>query len=307
MTAGALLAIVVDMESLGEDLVLLSIRPDKGRIGNADKIGFGLMGSELVRLAALGRVSIAGQRIVVLDAAPTGDPELDAALSSLTGARRPPKAEAWVGRPRRGICEAYQARLARAGTIQMEERRFLGIPAKPFLHLTDSARVADARARLDAIALSSGPVDTTQTAFGGLAHATGLAGLLYRGWDGRAARKRLAKVAEGKQAGMAMGDVALRPGAGQARADASGEAVSGAAADAAADAANRAAADAADAAHRATADAADAANRAAAHAAVHAANHAAVHAAVHAANHAASHAAAHAGGHAGGAAGGHGH
>jgi hypothetical protein len=296
VTVGALLAIVVDMESLGEDLVLLSIRPDKGRIGNADKIGFGLMGSELVRLAALGRVSIAGKQIVVLDAAPTGDPELDAALSSLTGARRPPKAEAWVGKPRRGICEAYQARLARAGAIQMEERRFLGIPAKPFLHLTDSARVADARARLDAIALSSGPVDTTQTAFGGLAHATGLAGLLYRGWDGRAARKRLAKVAEGKQAGMAMGDVAPQPKAGQARADAPGEAVSGAAADAAADAA-----------HRATADAADAANRAAAHAAVHAANHAAVHAAVHAANHAASHAAAHAGGHAGGAAGGHGH
>ena len=43
--------IVVVMESLGEDLVLLSIRPGKARIGNADKIDFGLMGSELVRPA----------------------------------------------------------------------------------------------------------------------------------------------------------------------------------------------------------------------------------------------------------------
>jgi hypothetical protein len=34
-------AIVVGMESLGEDLLLLSIRPDRGRIGNADKIDFG--------------------------------------------------------------------------------------------------------------------------------------------------------------------------------------------------------------------------------------------------------------------------
>ena len=51
MTAAAPLAIVGDMDSLGEDLMLLSIRPDNGRLGNADKIGFGLMGSELVRLA----------------------------------------------------------------------------------------------------------------------------------------------------------------------------------------------------------------------------------------------------------------
>src|SRR5215472_14402912 len=136
------------MESLGEDLALLSIRPGKARIGNTDKLDFGLMGSELVRLAALGRVNVADERIVVLDAA----------LRSLTEARRPPKATAWVGKPRRGIRDAYLARLAQAGVIQIEPAKFLGIPIKPLLHLTDSGRAAKARARLDAIALSSGPV-----------------------------------------------------------------------------------------------------------------------------------------------------
>jgi Golgi phosphoprotein 3 (GPP34) len=276
------LVIVVVMESLGEDLVLLSIRPDKARIGNADKIDFGLMGSELVRLAALGRVNVTDERIVVLDAAPTGDPELDAALRSLTGARRPPKATAWVGQPRRGIRDAYLARLAQAGVIQIEPARFLGIPVKPLLHLADSGRAAEARARLDAIALSSGPVDATQAAYGGLTHATGLAGLLYRGRDGRPARDRLAEVAKGRQAGM--GEVIAPPGAGQARTDDTG----GTAGDAVA----------------AAADAAAAVNRAATQAAVDAANAAAIHAAVHAANHAAAHAAAHAGG---AATGGHGH
>jgi Golgi phosphoprotein 3 (GPP34) len=250
------LVIVVVMEGLGEDLVLLSIRPDKAKIGNPDKLDYGLMGSELVRLAALGRVNVAGERIVVLDAAPTGDPELDAALSSLTEARRPPKATAWVGKPRRGIRDAYLARLARAGVIRIEPAKFLGVPIKPLLRLTDSGRAAGARARLDAIALSSGPVDTTQAAYGGLAHATGLAGLLYRGRDGRPACQRLAEVAKGQQTATT-------------------------------------AADAVDAAHRATTDGA---NRATTQAAVDAANAAAVHAAVHAANHAASHAAAHAGG-----------
>ena len=250
------LIIVMVMENLGEDLMLLSIRPGKARIGNADKIDFGLMGSELVRLAALGRVNVADGRIVALDAAPTGDPELDAALRSLTEARRPPKATAWVGKPRRGIRGAYLARLAQGGVIQIEPAKFLGIPIKPLLHLADSGRAAEARARLDAIALSSGPVDATQAAFGGLAHATGLAGLLYRGRDGRPARQRLAEVAKGQHAATTT-------------------------------------ADAVNAANRATTDAV---NRAATQAAVDAANAAAIHAAVQAANHAASHAAAHAGG-----------
>jgi hypothetical protein len=46
------------MDSLGEDLVLLSIRPDKGSVMTGERIGFGLMGSELVRLAAAGRIDI---------------------------------------------------------------------------------------------------------------------------------------------------------------------------------------------------------------------------------------------------------
>jgi hypothetical protein len=38
------------LDSLGEDLVLLSVSPD-GKMTTAHQIGFGLMGSELVRLA----------------------------------------------------------------------------------------------------------------------------------------------------------------------------------------------------------------------------------------------------------------
>jgi Golgi phosphoprotein 3 (GPP34) len=298
MTARAPVAIVVGMESLGEDLLLLSIRPDRGRIGNADKIDFGLMGAELVRLAVLGRAEVAGERIAVVDAAPTGDAELDAALTSLAEAGRPPNATAWVGKPRRGIRGAYLARLAQAGVIQIEPTRFLGMPTGSRLHLIDGARVADARARLDAIALSSGPVDVTQAAYGGLAYATGLASLLYRGRDGRQAGKRLAEVAKGGQSDAALGDV-IEPGAQQTVTDSAGEAVGEAAAQAAVNAVS-------DAAVRGATDAVHAANDAAVQAAVQAANAAAVHAAVHAANHAASHAAAHAGGHAG-SAGGHGH
>jgi hypothetical protein len=44
-------AIVTVMETIGEDLLLLAVRPN-GKLGAAAKLRFGLSGSELVRLAA---------------------------------------------------------------------------------------------------------------------------------------------------------------------------------------------------------------------------------------------------------------
>ena len=108
------------MDTLGDDLVLLSLNPGSGRVSTVRKIGYGLMGSELVRLAAGGRVDIEAGRIVVRNALPTGDAELDAALASMVNARRPPRAERWVGRPRHGICNAYLERLAAGGSIRKE-------------------------------------------------------------------------------------------------------------------------------------------------------------------------------------------
>jgi len=105
----------IGLDWLGEDLVLLSVSPGDGRIATAQRIGFGLRGSELVRLAASGRITIAGNRVIIHDRSPSGDAELDAALGSLADARRGVRPKTWVSRPRRGICEAYLARLAAAG------------------------------------------------------------------------------------------------------------------------------------------------------------------------------------------------
>ena len=271
------------MDTLGEDLVLLAIEPDRGTIAARNRLPYGLRGSELVRLAASGRVGITGDRIVVLDGQPTGDEQLDAALAGLAGARRPPRPKAWVGHPGSHIVDAYLARLAAGGAIREDRRTILGfIPALRW-QIADTARAADARARLDAIARAAGPVDTAQAAFAGLASASGLGPVLYPGMACRHLRKRLEQIAKGEL---------TRPAtqAGQAALTATE-----ASADAAARAANRAATDAA------TSAATDAATQAA----TQAATHAAVSAAVHAAHHAAADAGAHGGGHGGGGGGHH--
>jgi hypothetical protein len=258
------------VETLGEDLVLLSIRPDNGTIATKSRLGYGLRGSELVRLAASGRVGITSDRIVMLDSQPTGDEQLDAALAGLAGARRPPRPKAWVGHPGSHIVDTYLARLAAAGAIREDRRTLLGfIPALRW-RIADTARAADARARLDAIARATGPVDTAQAAFAGLASASGLGPVLYPGWANRQVRQRLERIAKGE----------LTQGAGAAQT---------AQATRATDAAARVAAQ-------------SAATDAATAAATQAATHAAVSAAVHAAHQAASD-----GGHGGHGGGGGGH
>lgn len=186
------------LDLLGEDLVLLSVKPDTGKIATAQRIGYGLMGSELVRLAAAGRIDIAANRVVVQSSEPTGDAELDAALESLARPGRSPKPKNWVGRPRRGICAAYLARLTAAGVVRAEQGTNLEFIPVTRWRVADPGRLAGARARLDAIAQSAGQVDSAQAAFGGLAHAVGLGPMLYPGWSNSPVRKRLEQIAKGQ-------------------------------------------------------------------------------------------------------------
>jgi hypothetical protein len=244
------------MDELTDDLILLAARPD-GRLDVPAKLRFGVSGSELVRLAAAHRVDVERGRIVVLDTAPTGDPLLDEALRSMQDGRRPPTAKAWVARQRRNA-ERHLDRLADAGTIRAHGRKLLGFIPVTRWTITDAARAAQARARLEAIAATTGSVDSAQAALAGLATAIGVTPYVFPGMGGAAARRRL------KEAG---------------KRDPAAVAAAGAVSDAATDAAVRGATDAA---VRAATDAAIAASvDAATQAAISAATDAATSAAHH--------------------------
>jgi hypothetical protein len=255
------------MDKLADDLVLLSIRPN-GVIGTATKLRFGLSGAELVRLAALRRVDVEGGQIIILDQAPTGDVILDEALMSMQGGLRPLAAKAWVAHVRGDLTRQYLERLVSAGTIRAERHKTLGLIPVTGWTVLDAGRLADARARLDAIAYGSEGVDSGQVALAGLASAIGLPSLVFPGFAGRAARNRVTMV--GRNRGPAMHvtkaaadaaevsdtalDVAARS-AVAADADAATRAIADAAVRASIDAATQTAVSAAtDAAHHAASD-----------------------------------------------------
>jgi hypothetical protein len=260
------------METLGEDLILLAVRPN-GTLAAAHELRFGLAGSELVRLAAARRVDVVRGRIAVLDPAPTGDRLLDAALQTMEGSgSRQPTAKAWVQRTRRGLVEGYLDRTAAAGLIRAERGMVLGLIPRTRWKVMDTGRLALARAKLDAVASGPGAADAEQAALAGLAYAIGLIPVIYPGGAGATARKNIKRAATDSR----------RPTIA-----------------ATSDAANASAASATDAATRAAVSAAtDAAIRAATDAAIAASINAATQAATDAASHAAAH-------HGGGAVGGH--
>jgi hypothetical protein len=184
------------METLGDDLVLLAIRPN-GVIAAAAKLQYGLSGSELVRLAALRRVGIEHGRIVVFDEAPTGDVLLDEALASMDGGAQPPAARQWVARNRDDLVRRYLDRLDAAGTIRLERRKALGLISVAGWTVLDAGRMAAAKARLDAVAHGTDSAGASEIALAGLATAIGLPPVIYPGLGGFAARRRIARAARG--------------------------------------------------------------------------------------------------------------
>src|SRR5262249_33483769 len=147
--------------------MLLSVWQGGGRVTAPNVTGVGLMGAELVLLAASGRVDITPGRTPGLAGAPRGAAAPRAARAGRAARRRPPRAKAWCSRPRRGICDAYLARLAAAGVLRRQEQTRLGFIRVTRWQGTDTARVADARARLDAIARGTGEGGLGQAGVGG--------------------------------------------------------------------------------------------------------------------------------------------
>ena len=122
------------------------------------------------------------------------DAQLDTALRGLARARRPVQARSYLLRYRNGIRRAYLDRLVASGVVRRQRGWITGTR----WFIADQARVADARARLDAIALSPGQIDAAQAAYGSIAAAIGLLRFLYSGPAARPVRKRMSQVARGQ-------------------------------------------------------------------------------------------------------------
>lgn len=195
------------MGAIGEDIALLAIKRN-GTLVAYELLHFALAGSQLVQLAEARRIEIDHyDRVVVLDASPTGDALADCALAALTNLNRPPWVKEWVTRQRLVLVDKYLDRFAADGTIRAKDRRALGLfRGDPRWVVVDAGRVSDVKARLAAIAATTGPVTSQQAAFAGLVQVVGLDVWLYPQRKDLATRNRLAAIAEQHSTVVAVSD-----------------------------------------------------------------------------------------------------
>jgi hypothetical protein len=126
------------MRTLGEDLLLLALDDEGGKVGWQDSSGlpYALVGALLAELALRERITLDAKHLVVTDASPTGDDLLDEALHRMAESKKPHDAKHWVtalhGKIKH-LQRRLEDRLVAAGIVRREEHRVLWVfPAQRY-------------------------------------------------------------------------------------------------------------------------------------------------------------------------------
>ncbi|HEY3871701.1 MAG TPA: GPP34 family phosphoprotein [Actinocrinis sp.] len=160
--------------TLGADLTMLAVNPQRGAVRLPVQLGFALAGSELVDLAVRGRLEATADGLLrVADPELVGDPVLDAALINLAEFCEAGRgADEWVNDSGPERVDVYVAALVESGELRARTRR-LGGQAAQTQHSRLRPADKDRRGVLGAelLAAAADDADLYQQAFGALAHA----------------------------------------------------------------------------------------------------------------------------------------
>jgi hypothetical protein len=171
--------------TLAEEIVLLALDDDSGRpVGRAGMApDRALAGALLMQLALAGRVDTDRDRLILVDATPTGDAALDAALARLAAPDAPTDARGAIPLLARDAPAARAMildRLVARGLLRRVEDRVLWIlPDRRYPKAPGRPKVAEARARLRELLLREELPEPHDALLLGLARAAGLLPLIF--------------------------------------------------------------------------------------------------------------------------------
>ncbi|GII77675.1 hypothetical protein Sru01_26570 [Sphaerisporangium rufum] len=186
--------------TIAEELVLLAYREDTGRplIGSGE-LDAALGGAMLAELTVLRRLDLAGRKVTVLDATPTGDPELDAALARIAGdrERRP---ETWVAKLQSAdVRKRLLARLVERRVLSERTSKVLGLFTTRSYPEADPTAERAVRERVGDVLRGAEP-DARVAVLIGVLHACKLDRKVFPEAD----KRRVKEVVEGQWAGPAV-------------------------------------------------------------------------------------------------------
>ena len=202
------------MDSLiAEDLLLLLLDDDSGKLTGTTYLDTGIGGAVLVELALLGCVEVvkgsglwARAKVVPTVSDPPSDPLLVEAMKLVRSKER--TAEDLVSRLGKKRRDVLLDRLRERGILEETEDRVLGLIPRRRWPMVDGAREADVRRRLGDVLIRGASPDERTAALVSVLSALDLAHKVVdrEGLPGREVKKRAKEVAEGDWAAKAVRD-----------------------------------------------------------------------------------------------------
>jgi hypothetical protein len=186
------------MVTLAEDLYLLAGDSVTGRLLiDTAHLDLGLGGALLLDLEVRGHVRLADPDVVVTSGPPpTGEPLLDAALTTIAGAARRHGPEYWVRHLARGAHRAVQDHLVQAGILRRDDDRLLHVIPVHRTHERDGRVHRELLDHLSESVVLDRPPSQETAALASLALAIGLDRHLFPRLDRHEIRRRMTEIAD---------------------------------------------------------------------------------------------------------------
>ncbi|MFI1992517.1 GPP34 family phosphoprotein [Actinoplanes sp. NPDC020271] len=193
--------------NLAAELLLLAYDDAGRKIHDSTRLDLGLGGALLLEMALSERVGVVGKDVVVFDPSPSGDPLVDDALTRIAGDSRSRKPGHWVGKLAKGTRQRVLDHLVSTEILRVEHGSVLWIFPRttyPPVHGTEPVVETEARHRMRAAVLGTGPVDGRTAALCALVAATELDRKVFADLDRRQVKARLKQIGEGDWAAAAV-------------------------------------------------------------------------------------------------------
>lgn len=167
------------MLRLAEEIMLLLLPDGGGRVGGRGdrSVDYALAGSVLVDLALENRIDTDLQRLMLLDAEPTGDELLDPTLADIAAADATFNTRHWLERSLHRAADIRRAALARLvgrGILERRANRLLWVFGARRYPLIEGEAQREVKLRIEDVLLGEGIPDARDVVIICLADACGL-------------------------------------------------------------------------------------------------------------------------------------
>jgi golgi phosphoprotein 3 len=185
------------MLTLAEELLLLSHDEKTGHFYNMSDAMPALAGAVLMELALRDRIDTDLDKLIIVDATPTGEPVLDGILAQMVTEPGTHSTEDWldfVKHSGQGIYDAALQRLIERGVLRREENRVLWVFGTRRYPMVENHEQQEVKLRIAALLMSDDIPDARDIVIVSLAEACGLLEHIFSEGELQHARARIDQI-----------------------------------------------------------------------------------------------------------------